>query len=306
MGNPRSRRRQRPLARSVDGVRQMDDQQAEPIIAPSQGIHVVLDRKFLPGESALLVPKTRDGRVLFAIPWHEALLAGTTDTPIREASLEPRPMEHEIDFVLETLGDYLRRKPTRDDIRSTFAGIRPLVKRGSGKNTSKLSRDHTIEISDHGLLTITGGKWTTYRHMAEDCMDRAAKVGNLDRKPCVTKSLKIHGHCEETDSLGVRWYYGSDAPQVNELTAGEEFSDQLHNDLPYGMADVVWAVRQEMARTVDDVLSRRTRALLLNASAAIECADRVAAALAQELNCDDLWRNEQVEQFRELAKGYLP
>ena len=290
----------------VDDIRRMADAQVPALIAPSQGIHILLDRSFLPTENALLVPKTRDGRVLFAIPWHGAILAGTTDTPIREVGLEPRPMEHEIEFVLDTLGEYLTRKPTRGDIRSTFAGIRPLVKRGGGKNTARLSRDHTIEVSSQGLLTITGGKWTTYRRMAEDCIDRAAEIGELPRRPCVTKGLKIHGHCDAADPPETRWYYGSDAEQVNALSANESLSEQLHGDLPYEMADVVWAARHEMARTVDDVLARRTRTLQLNADAAIACTVAVAEKLAQELNRDDRWRRAQAEQFGSLAQAYLP
>ena len=290
----------------VDDVRKMDRPGATPIIAPSQGIHVVLDRSFLPGDTALLVPKTRDGRVLFAIPWHGAILAGTTDTPIHDVDLEPRPMEHEIDFVLQTLGDYLTRTPTRDDIRSTFAGIRPLVKHGDAKKTSKLSRDHTIEISDHGLLTITGGKWTTYRHMAEDCVDQAAALAGLERKPSVTKELRVHGFCEDIGALGERWYYGSDAQQVKELAADASLSQKLHEDLPYQMADVAWAARHEMARTVDDILARRTRSLLLNAQAAIDCANAVAATMARVLDRDETWQREQTDAFRSLAANYLP
>ena len=298
----------------VDGVRRMADAEAEKMIAPSQGIHLVLDRSFLPGDSALLVPKTSDGRVLFVIPWHTeagggVVLAGTTDTPIDDATLEPRPQETEIEFVLETLGQYLTKKPNRDDIRSTFAGIRPLVTRGGGgKNTSKLSRDHTIDVSTAGLLTITGGKWTTYRNMAEDCVDRAAELGDLPNRECRTKQLKIHGYqqveVEHANDFGPRWYYGADASAVNDLAQAESLDAKIHPDFPFRRADIVWAVRHEMARTVDDILARRTRALLLDARSAIASARQVAQWMAEELNRDSAWVESQVDAFEKIAAGY--
>jgi len=235
-----------------------------------------------------------DTRVLSAIPWHSYVLAATTDTPLEQPSLEPRPAEGEIDFVLDTLGEYLEKKPTRGDIRSTFAGIRPLVKQhsrqGAGaKTTAKLSRDHTLEISAAGLLTITGGKWTTYRSMAEDCVDRAADLAGFEKRPCRTSALQIHGHCEAADEWETRWYYGSDAAEVAALAEDDSFSPALGERLPYDLADIAWAARHEMARTVDDVLARRTRAPLLDARAAVDAAPRVAALLAEELQRDDAW-----------------
>lgn len=290
----------------VDDVRRMDDGDVPQMIAPSQGIHLMLDKSFLPGEAALLVPSTPDGRVLFVIPWHGAVLAGTTDTPIENASLEPRPQEQEIDFVLETLAGYLENSPTRADIRSTFAGIRPLVKRGSGKNTAKLSRDHTIAVSASNLLTITGGKWTTYRYMAEDCVNRAAEIGGLPLRPCKTTKLRIHGYHQDSSQFGPLWYYGSDAAALTELmNSAAGLGEKLHDDLPITAGEVVWAARREMARTVDDVLARRSRALLLNARAATDVAPKVAALLAEESQFDETWQRGQVENFQKIAAGYV-
>jgi glycerol-3-phosphate dehydrogenase len=263
-----------------DGVRHLADPAAAPLVSPSQGTHVVLDHGFLPGDSALLVPKTPDGRVLFAIPWHGHTLVGTTDVSIPAVSAEPRPTAQEIDFILGTAGRYLAKPPTRADVLSTWAGIRPLVKATGVTRTATLSREHTIHTDRPGLVTITGGKWTTYRAMAEDCMNLAAELGGLPKKPCLTAERPIRG----PDTAG----------------GGE----RLHPALPYTADDVTRSARSEMARTVEDVLSRRTRALMLNAAAAVEMAPRVAALLAAELSREDQWAAEQVRTFNELAKGY--
>lgn len=289
-----------------DAIRRIDDPQAEPMIAPSQGIHLVLDRSFLPGDSAIMVPRTSDGRVMFAIPWHEHALLGTTDTPVHEATLEPVPMEREIDFILETASQYLARPPKRADVRSAFAGIRPLVKSSEAVGTAALSRDHTIHVSKSGLVTIAGGKWTTYRRMAADCVDHAATLAKLDERPCVTKTLAIHGHIEDPEQFGDLRYYGSDAVAIQELMNGDaNLRRRLHPALPIYAAQVIWAARHEMARTVDDVLARRTRALFLNAQAAIDMAPDVAALLASELGRDQAWADDQTARFKSLATNYL-
>lgn len=291
-----------------DEVRHLDDPAAPPLLARSQGAHIVLARSFLPAVSALMVPKTSDGRVLFAIPWHGHTLIGTTDVPITGAPLEPVPQEQEIDFILETAGQYLAKKPTRADILAQFAGIRPLVKAGNAKNTSKLSRDHTIHFDPSGLVTITGGKWTTYRNMAEDCVNRVIAHHQLDaRGPCVTKELKLHGHDAEAARFGALAVYGADAPAIQAL--GREHPDwlqPLHVDLPYTAAEIVWVTRHENARTVEDVLARRTRALFLNARAALAMAPRVAELMAAELQRDAAWQAEQRRAFNETASGFLP
>ncbi len=296
----------------TDEVRRMAEPQAVPMISPSQGIHLVFEKSFLRADTAIMVPRTSDGRVLFAIPWHGHTVVGTTDTPIDGPSYEPLPLEEEIAFVLETAGEYLSHKPTRDDILSIYVGIRPLVKAGGDGNhpgamkTSALSRDHTVHIDGSGLLTIVGGKWTTYRHMAEDTVNHAATLGRLDDAACVTANLKVHGWSDD-ESLGDLQVYGADAEAIRALaSATPQLAERLHPALPYIAAEVVWAAREEMARTVEDALSRRTRALLLNARAAIAMAPRVATLMAAELGRDEAWQRTQVEAFTTLAQQYLP
>jgi len=220
----------------TDEVRRLAEPQAETMISPSQGIHLVFEKSFLRGGAAIMVPHTSDGRVLFAIPWHEHTLVGTTDTPIDAPSYEPHALEEEIAFVLETAGQYLSRPPKREDILSIYVGIRPLVKapRGSTGKTSALSRDHTIHIDESGLLSIVGGKWTTYRHMAEDAVNHGMTLGNLKEMPCVTHDLRVHGYDEHPELLGELAVYGSDAIAIRALISAEpELARQLHPSLPY-------------------------------------------------------------------------
>jgi len=290
----------------TDSVRSMADPGATPIIAPSQGAHIVLDRSFLPGDTAIMVPHTSDGRVMFAIPWHGHTLVGTTDTPLSQASLEPIAQEQEIEFMLETASLYLAKRPTKADILSVFAGIRPLVKDGGGKNTAALSRDHTIRIDKSGLLSVAGGKWTTYRNMAQDCVDQAGTLGDLPDKDCVTRTLNIHGYHTNADNFGSFAFYGSDAPAIRKLAEEKPaLARPLDTQLPYIEAEVVWAAREEMARTVEDVLARRTRALFLNSQAAVRMAPRVAALLAEELGKDESWKASQLREFTQLAAGFM-
>jgi glycerol-3-phosphate dehydrogenase len=264
-----------------DDLRKIADEKAEKHITFSQGIHLVFDRKFLPSEAALMIPKTSDGRILFCIPWHDHLLVGTTDTPVGSAVLEPHALEKEIDFILETASEYLAERPTRRDILSVFAGIRPLIKSGGSSKTSSLSRSHHLFVDASGLITITGGKWTTYRKMAEDAVDKAIQIGRLEKRNCVTEDLKIDG------------------PEVS----GD--SEKLHPDLPYTQSDVISAVRNEMALNLEDVLARRTRVLFLNAKAAIEIAPHVAEIMAKELGKDENWIADEILQFEQTAQNYL-
>lgn len=287
-----------------DELRHLADPAAPPLVATSQGSHIVLGRSFLPSDSALLIPETPDGRVLFAIPWHGHTLVGTTDIAIPNAPIEPRATDEEIDFILETAGRYLAKAPRREDVLSTFAGVRPLVK-GHGGKTSALARDHAIRTDQPGMVTITGGKWTTYRAMAEECVDTAAELAGLPSRPCPTRGLRLHGFQEQSDEFGDLAVYGSDAAVIQKLMAAEPaLADQLHPALSYRAAEVVWAVRSEMARTVADVLARRTRALFLNARAATEMAPRVADLMARELGRDAAWAADQVRAFGEMAAGY--
>jgi glycerol-3-phosphate dehydrogenase len=291
-----------------DQVRRLAEPAAKAMIAPSQGIHLVFDDSFLPGDCALMVPHTRDGRVMFAIPWHGHTLVGTTDTAIRDVSLEPRPTDEEIEFILETAAHYMRRPPTRADVLSVFVGIRPLVRlSGAGvRNTAALSRDHTLHKDASGLLTIAGGKWTTYRNMAEDCVNQAASLAGLDRRSCVTRCLKIHGFQPHAERFGRLAVYGSDAGAIQELARSDaSLGHPLHPDLPYCGAEVIWATRQEMARTVEDVLARRTRAVFLSARAALDMAPRVAELMAGELGHNQTWKSEQVKAFLDMAKSFV-
>lgn len=289
-----------------DVVRRLANPQLSSLIAPSQGIHLVFDRSFLPGDDAIMVPHTSDGRVMFAIPWHEHTLVGTTDTPISAPSLEPLPTEQEVQFLLHTAAQYLDKVPTKSEVLSVFVGIRPLVGAGDRMNTATLSRDHTIHIDQNSLLTIAGGKWTTYRNMAEDCVNQAAVLARLPERSCITPTLNIHGFHQHADKFGSLAVYGADAPALQDMMrADPTLAAPLHPALPYCGAEVVWATRFEMARSVEDVLARRTRALFLNARAAMTMASRVAELMAEELRKDEVWQREQVRAFHKTAKGYV-
>lgn len=290
----------------VDDLRQQDERTSKKLVAVSQGIHLVLPKIFLPGKTAIMVPKTADGRVLFAVPWHDCVVVGTTDTPVSHRSLEPRALDEERDFVLSHARRYLARDPSDSDVLSIFAGQRPLVKSGEGKNTAVLSRDHTILVSASGLVTITGGKWTTYRKMAEDVIDQAETIAGVEGKRCHTETLPIHGWTQAAIRQKNLQPYGSDAIRIAELIkASPALAQKLHKALPYQHGEVVWQVRHEMARTVEDVLARRTRALILNARASIEAAPLVARLMAAELGYDEAWQARQVTDYTAVARGYV-
>ncbi|MEZ4415315.1 MAG: glycerol-3-phosphate dehydrogenase/oxidase [Gemmatimonadota bacterium] len=292
----------------TDGLRRLDDPAALPIVRPSQGVHVVLPKRFLPGDSAIMVPHTDDGRVLFAIPWLDRVLIGTTDTPLESVELEPRPLPEEVAFILEHAARYLEEDPTPADVLSVFAGIRPLV--GSvaeSGDTAKISREHSIQVSESGLVTIAGGKWTTYRRMAEDAVDFAVPLAGLEPRDCVTRELRLHGYHAHAERFGRLASYGSDAPEVEAVIEAQAGWDQaVHERLELTVGEVVWFVREEMARTVDDVLARRSRSLILDARAAVEAAPTVAAVMATALGRDAHWVDTQVEHFTEMARIYVP
>lgn len=284
----------------VDDVRGMDEAGVKPMLSPSQGIHLVVDKTFLPLQTALMIPKTEDGRVLFGVPWHDKVILGTTDTAVEKVSLEPRALDQEIDFVLRTANRYLVQKPSAADVRSVFAGLRPLVKNDASSSTKALSRDHVIRISPSGLITITGGKWTTYRKMGEDVIGQAMKVGGLSESPSKTEHLSLRGSTK--DKLAEPWWvYGSDAKEIQALAGVESL---LNPALPYNEAQVRYAVRAEFARTVEDVLTRRTRALLLDAKASLQAAPRVAEILAEELGYSAQVLQKQMESYQNLVKIY--
>jgi glycerol-3-phosphate dehydrogenase len=290
----------------TDQIRRLDDPDASTMIRPSQGVHLVLPRAFLGSASAIMVPHTDDGRVLFAIPWHHVVVVGTTDTPVDQPSLEPVPLQEEVEFLLTHAARYLTKDPTRADVLSCFAGLRPLVGAAEDEDTASLSRDHTLVVSKSGLLTLTGGKWTTYRRMAEDAVDHGIVLGGLEPRECVTRELNIHGFHTHPERFGELAAYGSDAPSVESLLLSHSsMGEAIHPRLRPRCGEVVWAVREEMARTVDDVLSRRTRSLVLDARAAQEAAPRVAQLMASELGRDSGWVRSQVESFQEAAESYI-
>jgi glycerol-3-phosphate dehydrogenase len=290
----------------ADEVLQMDDADAKNIVSPSQGIHLVLPKKFFPGNDAMMIPKTADGRVLFAVPWHNNVVVGTTDTPVENHSMEPQPLQEEIEFVMQHINKYLEVEIKRSDVQSAFAGLRPLVKKGTGKNTAIMPRNHTIIVNPSGLVTITGGKWTTYRKMANDVINNAVFIAKLQKKLCVTEALKIHGWIGAVDKTDPLHFYGSDAASIKELiNENENWGRLIHPSLPNIQAEIIWAVRNEMAITIEDVLARRTRMLFLNAPAAITAAPLVAKLMAAEMNKDEAWMQQQINDFIAVAKQYV-
>lgn len=290
-----------------DQVRRMDEPSCSPLITPSQGAHLVLDRSFLPGDCAVMVPHTDDGRVFFAIPWYDHVIVGTTDTPLDTVTPEPVPLPDEIDFLLAHAGRCLERQPARSDVLSSFAGFRPLVGGRKGQLTAKLSREYLLTVSASGLVTIAGGKWTTYRSMAVAAVDAAAREGALDSRPSATRSLRLHGWEPPSSPPGSRSGYGSDRGPLERLADEHpSWREQLHPRLPYTVGEVVWGVRFEWARSVEDLLARRTRALFLDAGASREIAPRVAALMAAELGRDQAWQSRELESFNAAAVRYLP
>ncbi|MDR2756074.1 MAG: glycerol-3-phosphate dehydrogenase/oxidase [Planctomycetaceae bacterium] len=292
----------------VNDIIQMDIPNSPDLVRPSQGIHLVVDREFLPGDDALMIPKTDDGRVLFAVPWHDKVVIGTTDTPINETSLEPKALDSEIDFVLQSAGKYLEKPIQREDVRSVFSGLRPLAapKKSTEKKTREISRNHKIIVSDSGLLTITGGKWTTYRRMAQDVLDKAISIGKLEKRKCVTEKFHIHGFQKDADRTNPLYVYGADRVEIERLAVEcPKLGERLHERLSSIKAEIIWAVRFELARSVEDVLARRLRALLLDARAAIDIAPIIADLIAEELNYDENWKRKQIDDFVQIANQYL-
>ncbi|MDD4458592.1 MAG: glycerol-3-phosphate dehydrogenase/oxidase [Proteiniphilum sp.] len=292
----------------VDEIIKMDNPEEKPLVRPSQGVHVVVDKSFLDSDDAIMVPKTSDGRVMFGVPWHNRVILGTTDTPVSEFVLEPKALEEEVDFILETAGRYLAKKPQRKDVLCVFAGLRPLAaprKHAEEAKTKEISRSHKLLASDSGLITITGGKWTTYRVMAEETVNLAIKTRGLPHRPCITRNLKIHGYRENPDRNNHLYIYGNDQDAIRQLQeSNPENARKLHPKLDYTVAEVVWAVQKEMACTIDDVLARRVRALYMDARASIEMAPTVASIMAKELGKDQTWEEEQIREYSSLAKNY--
>ncbi len=290
----------------ADDVLKMDSPNAEKTIAPSQGVHLVLDKSFLPDNDAIMIPKTDDGRVLFLVPWHGRVVVGTTDTPIEKESLEPIALEEEIEFILNTSARYLTKAPKRSDVLSVFAGLRPLAaSKGKGKKTKEISRSHKIFVSKSGLFTMVGGKWTTYRKMGEDLVNKTEKKLGWNKTITKTKYLKIHGYVDHVDHNNPLYFYGSDEKEIMKLSNEEGMSELFSSSLGIMKAQVVWAVRHEMARTVEDVLARRVRCQLLDAKESIKMASKVACAMAIELGEDKAWEEKQVEEYAQVTMNYI-
>ncbi len=292
----------------ADKVKKMDEPDVKDMIQPSQGIHLVVSKEFLPDKFAIMVPQTKDGRVMFAVPWHDKVVLGTTDTMKEKPELEPEAQDQEIDFILETAGQYLTKQPTRADVLSVFSGLRPLAKpEGEGKSTKEISRHHKVMISQSGLITIIGGKWTTYRKMAEDTVDNAMLIGALAERKCITANLPVSGYDTNldltTDPLAV---YGTEKYQLLELEEEHpDLAEIISQTLPLRKSQVVWAVRHEMARTVEDMLARRVRGLFLDAKESLRVSEQVAEIMAKELGQDSGWVDEQLEAFNEVARKYI-
>ena len=291
----------------AEEILSMDRKPDGPLLTVSQGSHFVLPGGFLGSKAALMVPKTADGRVLFAIPWHGSTIVGTTDEPVPHGDDEPRALEVEKTFLMEHIARYFGRRPEAAEVMSVWSGQRPLVRTGSGKS-SQLSRDHRVMVSESGLVTVTGGKWTTYRRMGQDAVDHAAEVAGLAKRPSVTVGLRLHGWAEDRVQGASDWeqVYGADFGALSLLSKEDASLDAwLHPELPYRAREVVWAARMEMARTTEDVLARRTHALLLHARAAMEAAPAVAKLLAKELGRDEAWMQKDLANFLAVAKGYV-
>ena len=290
----------------ADEIARMDNQSSKPTIRPSQGVHIVLDKSFLQSDSAIMIPKTDDVRVLFAIPWYNEVVIGTTDTPLDIISLEPVALEKEINFILQTAEKYLVKPPQREDVLCIFAGLRPLAANpDKPEATKEVSRRHKITLSPSGLLTIIGGKWTTYRRMAEETIDTAIKAGFLGKAKCITANLKLSSL--NTDNPSERLHiYGDHAEEIKTMISeNPELGKSLDPKLPYTRAEILWICRNEMPLRVEDVLARRTRSLFLNARASAGIASEVAGLMAKEFGFDQNWQKEQVESYYELVKNYL-
>lgn len=291
----------------ADNILKMDNPEATHSIRPSQGAHLVLDLSFLGGRDALMIPQTSDGRVLFGIPWHGKLVLGTTDTLRSEPMLEPRALNQEIDFILETCAHYLVRKPTRKDVLSVYAGLRPLAApKEEGAKTKEISRSHKISVAKSHLISIIGGKWTTFRKMGEDTLETLGKLKNLPLAKSTSETIRLHGFPDGIPEDGHLSIYGSDASGIKDLIAqNPALGQRLHAQYPNTHAEVVWMVKNEMALQVEDVLARRMRILFLDAQAARDMAPAVAKIMRDELGLGQAWEQAQVEAFEQLSGKYL-
>ncbi|MGB8489570.1 MAG: glycerol-3-phosphate dehydrogenase/oxidase [Bacteroidales bacterium] len=290
----------------ADIILKMDDPGSRPTIRPSQGVHIVLDSSFLRSRSAIMIPRTDDGRVLFAIPWYGKVVVGTTDTPLGTIALEPKALEEEIGFILRNAGKYLSRPPRREDVLSIFAGLRPLAADPDNPEATKeISRRHKITLSRSGLLSVTGGKWTSYRRMAEETLNRSIRAGILPSRKCITGNFSLYPGAKYPERSRLM-IYGNHAYEIVDLIKNDpSLGETIHAELPYTRAEIVWICRNEMPLTIEDILARRTRALFLDVRASLAAAPEVASIMAGELGFGKEWETRQLESYSKLTTNYL-
>ena len=288
-----------------DLIVKMDQPEAQPMIRPSQGVHLVLERDFLDGPHAIMIPHTSDGRVLFAVPWHDHVVLGTTDTPIDHADEEPKALKEEIEFILSNASQYMTKKPKRKDVKSVFAGLRPLAaQQGNSNQTKEVSRHHKVNVSTSGLISVLGGKWTTYRKMGEDAINTSALVGGLKEQKCKTKKLLLHGYDEQADISDPLHVYGSDRKKIilmGQLEDNESLSEKFYISKNL----ILWSIEHEMAIHLEDVLARRIRCLFLDAKETFKIAPKVAEIMAEALQKDEDWIVNELKEFNTITQNYI-
>ena len=288
----------------AEEIIRMDQPKIEKMIQPSQGVHIVLERRFLKSKHAILIPQTSDGRVLFAVPWKNYVVVGTTDTHVKKASEEPKALNEEIDFILKNAGKYMSVKPKRDDIKSVFAGLRPLAATSNKQSTKEVSRSHKIDISPSGLISVLGGKWTTYRKIAEDALNTAISINKLKKKKCKTERTKLFGFKRNVSWSDPMHVYGSMKKKVESL-GGVNDNKSLSKKFYVSNNIIEWSIIHEMALTVEDILARRTRCVFLDSKESKRISPVVAQKMADVLGEDDKWIDAELKKFNKLIKNYI-
>ena len=288
----------------AEEIIRMDQPKIEKMIQPSQGVHIVLERRFLKSKHAILIPQTSDGRVLFAVPWKNYVVVGTTDTQVKKASEEPKALKEEVDFILKNAGKYMSVKPKKDDIKSVFAGLRPLAATSNKQSTKEVSRSHKIDISPSGLISVLGGKWTTYRKIAEDAINTAISINKLKKKKCKTERTKLFGFKRNVSWSDPMHIYGSLKKKVESL-GGINDNKSLSNKFYISNNIIEWSIIHEMALTVEDILARRTRCVFLDSKESKRIAPIVAQKMADILGEDDKWIDAELKKFNKLIKNYI-
>ena len=287
-----------------DSITNLDTKKRKKTIVPSQGVHIVLDKSFLAGNHAIMVPHTTDGRVLFAVPWNNYVVVGTTDTQIERANIEPKALREEINFILKNAGSYMKSAPTFKDIKSVFAGLRPLAAPEKNKKATKeISRHHKVTVSTSGLLSIVGGKWTTYRKMAEDTVNTARSVAGLQERDCITHNLTIHGYDYSSNWKNPIHFYGTDIEKIENLC--NEGNSSISKKFFISKNQIIWSIRNEMAMTLEDIMARRTRSLFLDARESLRIAPKVLEIMAREMKKNTNWIKKENAKFEKVARNYV-